>query len=145
MAPTPSAGEGEIQCLETLAVNHMRLSQLELTRAALRDLARVSPFRAAAFLRRILDGGQAPPGVLWRDQGYPSMCHLRWFCSQEYLHAVSLCFNSEAQELHASDTVTGPGTPPSFPGARADAHSRASSAGQRRSYAVGGPARRRVF
>lgn len=117
MAPAAS-GEGEMQCLEALAANHMSLSQLELARAALRDLSRASPFHAVEFLRRILDGTQTPQEPLWGAQGLPSACHLRCFCSQEYLHAVSLCFRTETQ-LHNSEVGRGNGIGPSSPGASA--------------------------
>lgn len=119
---TAALRDGEVQCLEILAANHMSLLQLELARAALRDLARISPARAVAFLRRILDGAQVPREALWRGHvpGLSSACHLRWFCSLEYLHAVNLCFKPEAP-LRSAETGTRADISPTSTGARTEA------------------------
>ncbi|CAI5531246.1 unnamed protein product [Closterium sp. Naga37s-1] len=75
--------EDELSVLERLVANHLILSQFELARAAIRDLARLSPARAISLLRNVIVTGGEIPGAVW-SASVPSAAHLTWLCVGEY-------------------------------------------------------------
>ncbi|CAI5529604.1 unnamed protein product [Closterium sp. Naga37s-1] len=75
--------EDEISLLERLVANHLILSQFELARAAVGDLARLSPSRAISLLRNVIVTGGEIPGAVW-SASVPSAAHLTWLCVGEY-------------------------------------------------------------
>ncbi|CAI7829053.1 unnamed protein product [Closterium sp. NIES-54] len=68
--------EDEISLLERLVANHLMLSQFELARAAVRDLARLSRSRAISLLRNVIVRRGEIPGA-----SVPSAAHLTWLSS----------------------------------------------------------------
>ncbi|GJP33699.1 hypothetical protein CLOM_g18221 [Closterium sp. NIES-68] len=81
--------EDELSLLERLVANHLVLSQFELARAAVRDLARLSPSRAISLLRRVIVTGGEIPGAVW-SASVPSAAHLTWLCVGEYRELCKL-------------------------------------------------------